>query len=125
MENQDQSQQPPVPQAPIGMQPALPDSNAALVLGIISIPTCICYGLPSLVCGIIAIVLGGKAVKVYKANPQLYSVGSYNNANAGKICGIVGVSLSVLFVVYVIVVVLFFGTIMTSIFSGMPWEPVN
>ena len=124
MENQNQ-QQPPIPQTPIGMQPTLPNATAALVLGIISIPTCISYGIPGLACGIIAIILGSKAIKLYKANPGIYNLSSFNNANAGKICGIIGVSISALFLLYVIIVVVFVGAAMTSILSGMPWDQLK
>ena len=124
MENQNQ-QQPPIPQTPIGMQSTLPNATGALVLGIISIPTCICYGIPGLACGIIAIILGSKAIKLYKANPGIYNLSSFNNANAGKICGIIGVSVSALFLLYVIIVVVFVGAAMTSILSGMPWDQLK
>src|SRR6266852_7379275 len=97
MENQSQ-------QTPIGMQPTLPNATGALVLGIISIPTCVCYGIVGLACGIIAIILGSKAIKLYNENPGVYNPSSFNNAKAGKVCGIVGVCLSALFLVYVIVV---------------------
>src|SRR5450631_3333974 len=102
MENQNQ-QQPPIPQTPIGMQPTLPNATAALVLGIISIPTCSCGGIVGLVCGIIAIILGNKAVKLYQQNPGVYNLSSYNNANAGKICGIIGTILSALSLIYYII----------------------
>lgn len=122
MENQPQPQ---VPQTPIGMQPNLPNATAALVLGIISIPTCICYGIPGLACGIIAIILGSKAMKLHKANPGVYSSSSANNANAGKICGIIGVILSALFLIYIIIYLVFIGTMMTSIFEGIPWGEIK
>jgi len=126
MENENLSQpdQPAIPQVQMA-QLVLPNSTGALVLGIISIPTCICYGIPGLACGIIAIVLGSKAVKLHKANPGVYTVSSYNNANAGKICGIIGVSLSALFLLYVIIVAAFVGAAMTSIFSNIPWDQVK
>ena len=118
MENQ--SQQPPILQTPIGMQPTLPNATAALVLGIISIPTCFCYGIIGMACGIIAIILGSKAVKLYKENPGVYNPTSYNNANAGKICGIIGVVLSALFLLYIIIVLVFYGMAVSSILSGFP-----
>ena len=118
MENQ--SQQPPIPQTPIGMQPTLPNATAALVLGIISIPTCFCYGIVGLACGIIAIILGSKAVKLYKENPGVYNPSSFSNANAGKVCGIIGVILSALFLVYIIVVLVIYGMALGAIFSGLP-----
>ena len=120
MENQPSS-----PQAPIGMQPVLPNSTAALVLGIISIPTCFCFGIPGMVCGIIAILMGSKAIKLYKQSPGIYSISSYNNANAGKICGIVGVSLSSLYFLYIIIYFILMGTLITSVFSSMPWGEVK
>lgn len=117
MENQPQ---PNSSQSPMGMPMALPNATAALVLGIISIPTCICYGIPGMACGIIAIILGSKAIKLYKANPGVYNPSSFNNANAGKICGIIGVILSSLFLVYIIVVLMFYGMAVNSILSGFP-----
>lgn len=116
MENQ--SQQPPIPQTPIGMMPTLPNATAALVLGIISIPTCFCAGIVGLACGIIAVILASKALKLYKANPGVYNPSSYNNANAGKICGIIGTILSALYLIFYIVYFIIVGTILTS----LPWE---
>ena len=118
----EEQNQPPVSQTPIGMQPVLPNATAALVLGIISIPTCSCFGIIGLPCGIIAIILGDKAVKLYKANPGLYNPSSYSNANAGKICGIVGTVLSSLWIVYFVLYFIFLGTIMSSVFSSFPWD---
>jgi len=31
---------------------------ASLILGIVSLPTCMCYGCPSLICGTLAVVFG-------------------------------------------------------------------
>ena len=45
-----------------GGQRTLPNSTAVLVLGIISIVGCIFYGVPGLVCGIIAIFLHKKVI---------------------------------------------------------------
>lgn len=123
MENQ--SQQPPTPQTPIGMMPPLPNATAALVLGIISIPTCFCAGIVGLACGIIAVILGSKAIKLYKTNPGVYNPSSYNNASAGKICGIIGTVLSSLYLIYVILYFIIVGTVMTSIFSGIPWDQIK
>ena len=122
---QDQIPQQPVPQAPIGMQAVLPNSTEALILGIVSIPTCCCVGIIGLACGIIAIVLGDKALKLYRANPTAYTSSSYDNANAGKICGIVGTILSAMYVLFLIIYILFIGTMMTSVFSNMPWGEIK
>jgi hypothetical protein len=102
---------------PMG-QVALPNSAAVLVLGIISIALCWCYGVVALTCGIIALVLGNKGMSVYKANPNAYTLSSYNNLKAGRVCAIIGICLASLMVVYVIIVFAFLG----AAFSAMPWE---
>lgn len=70
----------------------LPNATAVLVLGICSIVTFCCYGIFGLIFGIIALVLAGKDMKLYRAEPELYA--NYQNLNAGKIMAIVGVVLS-------------------------------
>ncbi len=102
---------------PFGQQ-QLPNATAVLVLGIISIVGCFCYGIIGLVLGIIAIVLSSKADKMYLANPAIYSEASYKNMKAGRICAIVGTCLSALYFVIIIIYIAFIGTLL----SGMPWE---
>lgn len=75
---------------------SLPNSVATLVLGILSVALC---GI-GLVLGIIAIVLGYKDKATYKSSPESYSTTSLANAKAGIICGIVGVSFNILFVLF-------------------------
>ncbi len=107
-----------VPQQPfVGTQP-IPNSVAVLVLGILSIVFCWCYGVIGLILGIIALVLAGKAKGLYNANPEIYSLGSYKNLKAGRICGIIGISLSALYLIFIILYFLILGTAML----GMPWE---
>ncbi len=96
----------------------LPNSTAVLVLGIISIALCWCYGIVALTCGIIAIVLGNKAMALYKANPTAYTLSSYNNTKGGRICGIIGVCLGALYLIIVIVYLVIIGTA----FSMLPWQ---
>lgn len=122
MENQNQPQQQPVPQVPYNVQPPLPNATGALVLGIISIPTCFCHGIIGLACGIIAIILGNKALKLYKENPNVYSQSSKNNANAGRTCGIIGACLSALYLIIIVLYFIIVGTFLTSIFSSGAWE---
>jgi len=85
------------------IQPALPNATAALVLGILSIVTCWCFGIIGMILGIIGLVMGIKAVALYKQSPGVYSEASYKNANAGKICAIIGLALSALYIIRVIV----------------------
>jgi hypothetical protein len=100
----------------------VPNSTAVLVLGILSIVTCWCLGIVGLTLGIIALVLANKSNKMYLANPSEYSEASYKNMKAGKICAIVGTSLSGLYVVYVIVYVVFIGAALGTMFTTMPWK---
>lgn len=84
-------------------QYALPNATAVLVMGILSILSCFCYGL-GIVFGAIAIYLAGKDAKLYAAYPQQYTAGSLANLKAGKICGIIGLVISALFLILVVVV---------------------
>ena len=100
----------------------LPYSSVILVLGIISIASCWCYGIIGITLGIISTVLYKKANKIYQANPELYSIVSYKNITVGRICSIIGLSLSALFIVYVIIIVLFFGIALGTASGSMPWN---
>ncbi|HZH86914.1 MAG TPA: CCC motif membrane protein [Brumimicrobium sp.] len=93
----------------------VPNSAGVLVLGILSIvPGCICYGVPGIVMGIIALSLASGANKLIKQNPGKYSENSIQLVKAGKICGIIGLSLSSLFILYLIAVLSFVGTVAMS-----------
>tara|TARA_Y100000589_G_scaffold102378_1_gene96494 strand:+ start:3963 stop:4301 length:339 start_codon:yes stop_codon:yes gene_type:complete len=79
-----------------------PYSTAVLVLGIISVPSCFCYGIIGITTGIIALVLSKKGIEIYQNNPSKYKKSSYNNLKAGRICAIVGMSLSLVYILFVI-----------------------
>ncbi|KQS91906.1 CCC motif membrane protein [Chryseobacterium sp. Leaf394] len=81
-------------------QQSLPNATAVLVLGILSLVACFCYGIPGIICGVIALVLYSKDKKLYMANPQLYN--NYSNLNTGRILAIIGVVLGVLFLAFMI-----------------------
>jgi len=86
---------------------AVPNSVGALVLGILSIVFCWCYGLLAVILGIIAIVLASQGEKAYIANPQAYTVSSYNNLKAGRVCAIIGLSLGgIVIIIFVIAVII-------------------
>jgi len=106
----DFSQQVP-PGAPYGQfgQIALPNSTPVLVLGILAILSCCCYGLPGLILGIIGLVLGNKDLALYKANPNAYTDSSYKNSKAGRVCSIIALILSALYVLLMIAFIIFFG----------------
>jgi len=81
----------------------LPSSTAVLVLGILSIVLCWCCGLPGIIMGIISIVMGMQGRNLYKSNPEKYTQASYSNLSAGFICGIVGLALTILFLLFSVV----------------------
>jgi len=95
----------------------LKNSSAVLIMGIASI-VCICCGpmtIAGIVLGILAIVLGTKSLKMYRENPDLYTEASMKNAKAGRVCGIIGVSMSVIWAIIVLVI---WGTALIGIMMG-------
>lgn len=106
-----------------GGQTPIPNATAVLVLGIISIPTCFCYGIVGLIIGIIALILSGKAKKLYLETPENFTLQSFNNLNAGRICAIIGTILSSLYMVFIIIYIIAILTgvsYMGDIFDNMP-----
>ena len=95
----------------------LPNSTGVLVLGILSIVLCFCYGLVGMILGIIALILASKGSALYNANPNAYSLASYNNLKAGKICGIIGLILSSLYLIIIVLYLVVLGTALTA----LPW----
>ena len=81
-------------------QNKLPNATAVLVLGILSICTCCCWGVIGLTLGIIALVLAKKDIALYEANPELYS--NYSNLKTGRILAIIGIALSAIYLVYTV-----------------------
>lgn len=79
----------------------LPNATAVLILGIFSILICCCYGIFSIILGVVALVLANKDTKLYAENPSVYT--NYNNLKIGKILSIIGISLGVIYLIYVIV----------------------
>lgn len=100
-----------------GQQP-VPNSVGVLVLGILSIVFCWCYGILAVIMGIISIVLAGQGEKAYMANPQAYTQSSYKNLKAGKICAIVGLSLGAVYILILIVYFIIAGTFALGAFNG-------
>ncbi len=75
----------------------LPNSTVVLILGILSILTCCCYGVIGLILGILAIYLANKDLKLYQENPENYK--GFSNLNTGKVLGIIGIILSVCYLI--------------------------
>ena len=67
---------------------------AALVLGICSFVGCFFYAVPGIVCAVLAIFFAGK-VRRGVASGEIHA-SSLSTANAGRVCGIVSLCLSIL-----------------------------
>ncbi|WP_064967591.1 CCC motif membrane protein [Tenacibaculum ovolyticum] len=78
----------------------LPNATIALVLGICSIITCCCYGVIGLPLGIVAFILGNKAIKLNNEYPNEYE--GVNNATTGKILGIIGIIFNLVVITVII-----------------------
>lgn len=86
-----------------GGQRTLPNSDTVMVLGILSIAMCWCYGLPSIIMAIITLVMGSNAKNEYQKNPAAYTDKSYKNMNVGFTCAIIGLIVSGVFILAAIV----------------------
>ena len=90
--------------SPSGLK-TTPGAIAVLILGISSIALTCGYGI-GIVAGIIALVMAGKANKLYNENPTIYTEGSLKAIKTGKLCGTIGLILSA---VWLIVIIFFYG----------------
>ncbi len=88
----------------------IPNATTSLVLGIISIPTCMCYGIVGLICGFLAIRMASSGQKAYNLNPEEYDESSLGNLKTGKITGIIGMILSVIYLFFTIVLFVMLGS---------------
>jgi hypothetical protein len=103
----------------------LPNATASLVLGIFSIVTSWCCGFIAIIgltLGIVGLVLGSKALNLYQANPEKYTINSQKNANAGKICSIIGIAISGILILIGLIWILFLGATLGTIFESLPWD---
>jgi hypothetical protein len=80
-------------------------SIASLVLGICSICTCMCYGIPSLVCGILAVVFSRRGER--DASAGLRGEQSFGLSKAGRITGWIGIGLSAVYFLIIIAYIIF------------------
>jgi hypothetical protein len=93
---------------PLEQRP-LPNATAVLVLGILSIVTCFCYGILGLILGIIALVLATKDKRLFAASPESFTASSFKNLNAGRICAIIGIILSALYLIFIVAFIVMIG----------------
>lgn len=92
-----------------GIQQSLPNATPVLVLGILSILTCCCYGVIGLVLSIVALILSKKDRAMYAAHMSFYTESSFKNLNAGRVCAIVGLILNILCILLMIAFIAIFG----------------
>ena len=95
------------------VQQKLPNATGTLVLGICSIVGSCCYGIVGLICGIIALMISKEANKLLKENPDGYS--DAGNHKAGRVCAIIGVSLSALYVIIIFVYLVVLGVALSDL----------
>ena len=84
----------------------LPNSVLILILGILSLLGCCFYGI-GLILGIIALVLGAKATKTFKENPDLYE--GHGMVVTGKVLAIIGILLNILNIASYVWIISTFG----------------
>ena len=100
-----------------------PNSTAVLVLGILSIIFCWCWGI-GLILGIIALVFGVKSRRLARELPARFSESSIKNLNAGYICALIGTILSGLYVLVIVVSIIFGLAIGSSVLQFLPWDSI-
>ncbi|MFT7081694.1 MAG: hypothetical protein ACJAT0_000160 [Nonlabens sp.] len=103
----------------------LPGDPSAISLGIVSLVLlfigCLCYGIPAvitLIFSIIGLVIANKNLKTYHADPTKYSQSSLKSINIGKILSIIGVALSSVVCLILLIIALFFGSILAAAMDG-------
>jgi hypothetical protein len=89
----------------------LPNSNAILVVGVLSILSCFFMGLIGIILGFIGVKLYKRPHELYKLAPELYTKESYKNLRAGYTMSIVGLAVSSLFVLFILLYVFVFGSL--------------
>ena len=97
----------------------LPNANMIMVLGILSILLCWWHfvSVAGIILGIVAIMMAKKENATYSAEPERYTTSSFNNVKTGRICAIIGLTISI--IVFVFVTLMIIGVLVTLPFWGM------
>lgn len=97
----------------------LRNHTATLVLGILSIipGICLVYGIGGVILGTIALVLAREDFNAVKANPMAYNPSQVSSLKAGRVCAIVGLSLSGVLMLVAILWLVMFGTMIAGMGS--------
>ncbi|EDP71140.1 hypothetical protein FBALC1_01612 [Flavobacteriales bacterium ALC-1] len=93
----------------------------ALILGIlalvIGIAGCCCYGITAiipLIMAIIGLITANRSLRDFAENPEAYSPQSRSNVNTAKIINIIAIVLNGLILLGTIIVLIFYGTMLSS-----------
>ena len=92
-----------------------------MVLGICSIVTCMMYGIPGIVCGILAIKYAKKAEFAIAAGQAPES--SQGMLNAGRTCGWIGLCLSIVYLLFIVVYIVIIVGILGAAATGAANAP--
>jgi ABC-type Fe3+ transport system permease subunit len=79
----------------------IPHSKTVLILGIVSIPSCFCFGIVGVIIAFFTFYLHKKAILSYTSNSEKYRKTSYNNLKTGKICATIGLILGLMYLLFV------------------------
>lgn len=86
----------------------LPNATTVLVLGIVSIVLCWCYGIVGIICAAIALSIAKKDLALVEAGTEgEYS--NYSSLKTGRILAIIGLSLSIIYLLFIIVWWIMYG----------------
>lgn len=106
-------------------QNKLSSDPMSMILGILALVIvvggCCCYGLPSiisLVLSIIGLVYANRSLNEYATNPEIYDPTSRSNVYTAKILNIIALVLSSIYALFLIGVLLVYGTIFAGIFNN-------
>jgi hypothetical protein len=96
----------------------LPNSRTVLVLGVLSIVFSSWYFfIVGITLSILALVLANRDLSLYYTNKAQYTLNSYNNLKAGRVCAIIGLAVGILFFIFFILILV--GIFVTWPFWGM------
>jgi hypothetical protein len=96
----------------------LPNSRTVLVLGVLSIVFSSWYFfIVGITLSILALVLANRDLSLYYSNKTQYTLNSYNNLKAGRVCAIIGLAVGILFFIFFILILV--GIFVTWPFWGM------
>ena len=91
----------------------LPKADITLILGICSILTCFIFGIIGIILGILAKNFSKKPIELYELAPELYTKHSYKNLKAGRVCAIIGIILSSVFLAFLLIYYALKGAFLT------------